>query len=89
MPKLLTSKRKKVNFMVDHDITQRLEQLVPVGERSDFVNKAMDEALVLYGRRKAFEFFETFRKKQKKKWKVNEITEFIRKDRENHDKKYL
>jgi|GEM_PF-2722339 hypothetical protein len=89
MPKLLTIKRKKMNFMVDEEVAAKLEQLVPAGERSDFFNHAMNEALTLYGRRRAFEFFEDFRKKQKKLWKTDEITEFIRKDRQSHDSKYL
>lgn len=89
MPKLLTSKRKKINFMIDEDIIERLEQLIPTGERSDFVNSTINEALVLYGRRKAFDFFENFRKEQKKNWKTDEIVKFIRKERETRSKKYL
>lgn len=84
MPKLLTAKRKKMNFMINEDIVSKLEQLVPAGERSDFCNNVMDEALILYGRRKAFEFFQTLPKKEKKKWTSDRIVKFIKDERKKH-----
>lgn len=89
MPKLLATKRKKVNFMIDEDLIDRLETLIPSGERSDFLNEAMNEALTDYGRKKAFEFFEDFRKKQKKKWKTGEIVKFIKNEREKRYRKLI
>lgn len=47
--------RKKINFMVSKEIMMELNQLIPSGERSDFVNEALKEALIDYARRKAIE----------------------------------
>lgn len=87
MPKLLTAKRKKMNFMVNEDIIMRLESLIPSGGRSDFVNEAMEEALAAYGRKKAFEFIETFKKSQKKSWTSEKIVSFIKNEREKRTRK--
>ena len=89
MPKLLAQKRKKVNFMVDEEIIERLEQLIPSGERSDFMNEAMNEKLKQFGRDKAFKFFEEFRKKQKKAWSTDEIVTFIQNEREKRYKRLI
>lgn len=87
MPKLLANKRRKVNFMVDEVILERLEALVPSGERSDFVNNAVEEAIKSYGRNKAFEFLEKFKKSQKTTWSSEKINSFIRKEREKRTKR--
>ena len=81
MPKLLAVRRKKVNFMIDEDLIDRLETLIPSGERSDFMNTAMNEALASYGRKKAFEFFATLPRKEKKKWTDETIVKFIKNER--------
>ncbi len=81
MPKLLATKRKKVNFMVDEGILERVEAIIPSGERSDFVNHAMEQALIVYGRKKAFEFFQELPKKGKKKWTSDNIVKFIKNER--------
>lgn len=47
--------RKKINFMISKEIMMELKQLIPSGERSDFVNEALKEALIDYARRKAIE----------------------------------
>ena len=87
MPKLLATKRRKVNFMVDENIMERLEQYIPQGERSDFVNHAMNQKLQEYGRKKAFEFIEEFKKTQTKTWTSEKIVKFIKNERKKRDKK--
>ncbi len=81
MPKLLARKRKKVNFMIDEAILERLEALVPSGERSDFVNNAMEEAIAEHGMKQAMKFFSTLAKKEKKKWTGKNIVKFIKNER--------
>ena len=46
--------RKRMNFMISISLVDKLST-IPSGERSDFVNEALEESLVRYGRRKAFE----------------------------------
>lgn len=86
MTKITHVGRRKVNYMMNEDILERMEKLVPSGERSDVVNQAVDEWLVRYGRRKAFEYFEQLKKKQKKAWSNDEIVKFIHDDRRRHFK---
>ena len=47
--------REKVNFMISKEILMQFRQLIPAGERSDFINEALEEAIIDYGRRKAIE----------------------------------
>lgn len=47
--------RKKVNFMIDQTTLKQLYQLIPAGERSNFVNESLKESIIKYGRRKAAE----------------------------------
>ncbi|MBI5753737.1 hypothetical protein HZA40_01170 [Candidatus Peregrinibacteria bacterium] len=47
--------REKVNFMISKENMMQLKQLIPAGERSDFINKTLEEAIKSYKRRKASE----------------------------------
>ena len=47
--------RKKVNFMVSKEILLQLNQIVPSGQRSNFINRALKEALTRYSRGKALQ----------------------------------
>lgn len=47
--------RQKVNFMMSRELLIQLNQLVPAGERSNFMNEALEEAITRYGRKKASE----------------------------------
>lgn len=47
--------RKRVNFMVSMSVLGQMENLIPAGKRSDFVNEAVEKALIQFGRQKAFE----------------------------------
>ena len=68
-------KRHKVNFMMNEQVLVQLKECLPAGERSDFVNHAVEEALLDLGRKKAAEAMDAFRKEGK--WKIT-TEEFIR-----------
>lgn len=70
---ITSSQRKKMNFMVDRKIVIELQEWIPQGERSDFVNKALQEAMLCYKRIKAGEKMETLRKKAKIRLSTAEI----------------
>lgn len=62
---ITSSQRKKVNFMVDQKIVIELQEWIPQGQRSDFVNQALHEAMLSYKRLKAAEKMDELRKKAK------------------------
>ena len=68
-----TKNRKKVNFMIDHKILARIQELIPQGARSDFVNGAIDDALITYSRKKAFEGIRKLAKSAKLSMTTEEI----------------
>ena len=53
--------RKKTNFMVSKSLLVEIKQYVPEGQRSDFVNEALEEAVSLFKRKKACEEMEKLR----------------------------
>lgn len=53
--------RKKVNFMVDNEVMIHIVQWVPAGQRSDFVNHALQEAVQDLARQKAIEAMDRVR----------------------------
>lgn len=59
--------------MINLKILGELEELIPKGERSDFVNHALHEALKLFGRKKAFEALEHFKQEHPLKMSTQEI----------------
>lgn len=59
--------------MISKEILKNLHQAIPAGQRSDFVNKALDEALIDYGRRKASEEMDKLREKWKLKLSTKEM----------------
>ncbi|MBI2634523.1 hypothetical protein HYW82_02540 [Candidatus Peregrinibacteria bacterium] len=73
-----TADRKKVNFMIDRCILVKMEKLIPPGQRSDFVNKALDEAIVQFGRRKASEGMDKLAKELAAEGFTMSTEEFIR-----------
>ncbi len=56
------SPRKKVNFMIDEGILARMKEWIPEGERSNFVNGALEEAVKDIFRKEASEFMDKVRK---------------------------
>lgn len=59
--------------MINRETLMRFYQLIPAGERSDFLNGTLKEALINYGRRKASEQIDKFRKEWKLKLSTKEI----------------
>lgn len=76
-----SAKRKRVNFMIQMQILQELESLIPNGDRSAFVNEAIECKLVDWGRAKTFEEMEKSIKKQKKVHTTKEILKLIHEGR--------
>lgn len=84
--------RKKVNYMMKNELLEKIEQFIPAGERSDFINEAVEEKIKDFMQKKAFEFFDEFQKKQKKSFsgkgrrkskRESEMVKFIRNSRKN------
>lgn len=65
--------RKKVNFMIGRETLMQFYQLIPSGERSNFLNTTLKEALINYGRQKASEQIDKFRKEWKLKLSTEEL----------------
>lgn len=68
-----TKNRKKVNFMIDKNILVRIEELLPAGKRSDFVNEALNESIIQYGRKKASEAMDEWASRNKLRLTTAEI----------------
>lgn len=65
--------RKKVNFMLTKEVRMQLNELIPSGERSDFINETLQKALIKYSRQKAIEAIDKFRKENKIRMTTEEI----------------
>jgi len=65
--------RQKVNFMLDKHIIVQINELVPAGKRSDFVNEALQDRLTGFARRKAFEDMRKMAKKTGFRMTTDEI----------------
>lgn len=57
------SKREKINFMLNRDILAELKQWIPAGERSDFVNGALEDGIKNFLRKKASKSMDEMREK--------------------------
>jgi len=68
-----TLDREKVNFMISKDVLAELKEWIPAGERSDFVNEALEEAVLDFQRRKASASMDAFREKNKLSMTTAEI----------------
>ncbi len=66
-------KRKKTNFMVDIQVLQDIKHYVPEGQRSDFINECLEEALTSFKRKKASELMDQMREKLNIKLTTKEI----------------
>lgn len=76
-----TSQRKRANFMIDTPLLEQMEILIPAGERSDFVNEALEEKMIDLSRTKALARMEESIKKQKKVHTTEEILKILHADR--------
>ena len=75
------AQRKRVNFMINTKLLEELAGMVHAGERSDFVNEALEEKIVNWGRRKALELMNESIKKEKKFHTTEEILKVLHADR--------
>lgn len=76
-----TSQRKRANFMINVPLLEQMETLIPTGERSDFVNEALEEKMIDLSRTKALARMEESIKKQKKVHTTKEILKILHADR--------
>ncbi len=57
-----TIQRKRINFMADTSLLEEMDELVPGGSRSDFINEAIEHFLTRFSRKKAGEEMDAIRK---------------------------
>lgn len=76
-----STKRKRINFMIDQNLVEEMTSLIPSGERSDFVNEALENALTIWSRKKAFELIDEANKTHPLKTSTEEILNIIQNDR--------
>ncbi len=76
-----TITKKRVNFTIDIKVLDSLNSLVADGDRSDFVNEALQEKITDYGRRKAVEAILEAKKKPGKAYSTDEILKIIHEGR--------
>lgn len=70
---MLRSNRQKINFMVDKDLIIEIKTFVPEGERSNFVNNALEEALDVFKRKRASEEMDKLRESLNIKMSTKEM----------------
>lgn len=75
---LTLSKRRRVNIMLDVSLINSLNELIPVGDRSDIINQAIEEKMTQLSRQKASEFMKEMRTKLKHKTSDEKIYKDIR-----------
>ncbi len=56
------NKRQRSNFTIKISVLEELESLVPSGQRSEFVNNAIEEAMKDFARKKALESIKKLKK---------------------------
>jgi len=74
---------RKLNFLIEEDISRDLESLVPSGQRSKVVNQALRKELELIRRKKVLEKLRAT-PPSKKRFSTREIVEGLAKDRRLH-----
>lgn len=76
-----TPSRKRINLMIDIEHLEKLEELIPSGNRSNFVNEAIEEKFRRWGRRKALELMNLSIKKERHIHTTKEILKTLHADR--------
>ncbi len=74
---------RKLNFLIEEDISRDLENLVPAGQRSRVVNEALRKELELIRRKQALTSLETVRTSGKR-FSSREILASLERDRGSH-----
>ena len=67
-----TIQRKRINFMADTSLLEEMEELVPGGSRSDFINEAIEQFLTRFSKKAAREEAAVLREKLNLKIGSNE-----------------
>ncbi len=79
----LARSSRKINFLIDEEISGELERLVPPGKRSRFVNEALRKELELARRKEAVsKLFSA--PLPRKRLTTKQILAFLAKDRGSH-----
>lgn len=68
-----SKKRKKVNFMINENILIEIKEWISDGDRSDFVNVALQHAVQRLKRERACDLMDELREKAKIKMSIKEI----------------
>lgn len=76
-------KVRKLNFLIEEDVCQELENLVPAGKRSGVVNEALRKELELIRRQKAVQRL-LDKSRGGEKFSTLEIVESLAEDRSSH-----
>ena len=77
------TKLKKMNFLLEEDVVQELQTLIPRGKKSKVVNEALKKELLRLKRQKNTERLLKLRQRGTKV-KMSEIVESLKADRESH-----
>ena len=75
------AQRKRINLMIDIDNIEKLEELIPSGSRSNFVNEAIEDKFRRWGRRKALDLMNLSIKKETHIHTTKEILKTLHADR--------
>lgn len=67
--------------MMNSDVLEQLAGVIPPGERSDFINEAVEEKLLRWSRQKAFELIEEFKKENPVKMSDKQMLKMIHESR--------
>lgn len=77
------TKLKKMNFLLEENVANELQTLIPRGKKSKLVNEAVKKELLHLKRQKNTEKLLKLRQ-QGAKVKLNDIVKTLRADRESH-----
>lgn len=74
---------RKINFLIEEDVVQKMESLIPTGKRSKLVNEALRKELELIKRKSAVDRL-LLESGQGRKMSTAAIVVGLSSDRENH-----
>lgn len=79
----MSSKARKLNFLIEEKICRNLEKLIPAGKRSRLVNDALRKELELIRRKAAVDHL-LASSPASQKFSKSDITDLLNKDRASH-----
>lgn len=74
---------RKINFMINSEVADELERLVPPGQRSKLVNEALRKELLSFKRRQLTDRLMSLRE-EGPKYTTKELVTAVREDRKRH-----